>query len=382
MLPIEQTLTSQQVSTWLKPLTVEENDNEVLVKAPNRFVLQWIQDRFLQDIKTLAERYFARKMAVTLILDQAKRATRPAANDTRAGDAAPVRMEAKLAAVKSSSMNLPKNSRLNPKLTFETFVRGKANDLAHAAALQVADNPGTSYNPLFVYGGVGPGKTHLIQAIGNRVLAANRLANVRYIHAERYFSDMVRAIRNKTFEDLRRHYDSLDVPLIDDIQFFARKDRTQEEFFYTFNSLIEARKQVIITSDAFPKDLEGIEERLKSRFSWGPTVMLKPPELEMRVAILLNKARQEGEALDVATACFIAKQVHTNVRELEGARKRVIAYARFHKRPINVETAKEALRDLLAVKAARSRLRISRRRWPISTRSRWPRCIPRSVPAI
>lgn len=345
----EQTLNNQQLNTWLKPLTVEENGSEVLVTAPNRFVLQWIKDRFLQDIETLAERYFERKVAVTLTLDRAKSTTRPAANDTHANNAAPVRMEAKPAAAKSTSMNLPENSRLNPQFTFETFVRGKANDLARAAALQVADNPGASYNPLFVYGGVGLGKTHLIQAIGNRVLAADPTANVRYIHAERYFSDMIRAIRSKAFEDFRRRYDSLDVLLIDDIQFFAKKDRTQEEFFYTFNSLIEAHKQVIITSDTFPKDLEGIEERLKSRFSWGLTVMLEPPELEMRVAILLNKAHQEGEALDDATAFFIAKQIRSNVRELEGALKRVIAYARFHKLPISVEMAKEALKDLLAV---------------------------------
>lgn len=345
----EQTLNNQQLNTWLKPLTVKENGSEVLVTAPNRFVLQWIKDRFLQDIEALAERYFERKMAVTLTLDRDKSTTRLAANDTQADNTAPVRMESKPAVAKSTSNSPPENSRLNPQFTFETFVRGKANDLARAAALQVADNPGASYNPLFVYGGVGLGKTHLIQAIGNRVLAVNPTANVRYTHAERYFSDMIRAIRSKAFEDFRRRYDSLDVLLIDDIQFFANKDRTQEEFFYTFNSLIEAHKQVIITSDTFPKDLEGIEERLKSRFSWGLTVMLEPPELEMRVAILLNKARQEGEALDDATAFFIAKQIRSNVRELEGALKRVIAYARFHKLPISVEMAKEALKDLLAV---------------------------------
>ncbi len=345
----EQTLNNQQLNTWLKPLTVEENGTEVRVSAPNRFVLQWVKDRFLEDIEALAERYFERKMAVVLTLDQARAAARPAATDTPAADAGPVRTEARPSTVKSAANATADHSRLNPQFTFETFVRGKANDLARAAALQVADNPGAGYNPLFVYGGVGLGKTHLIQAIGNKVLATNPAANVRYIHAERYFSDMIRAIRSKAFEDFRRRYDSLDVLLIDDIQFFAKKDRTQEEFFYTFNSLIEAHKQVIITSDTFPKDLEGIEERLKSRFSWGLTVMLEPPELEMRVAILLNKARQEGEVLDDATAFFIAKQIRSNVRELEGALKRVIAYARFHRLPISVEMAKEALKDLLAV---------------------------------
>ena len=345
----EQTLNNQQLNTWLKPLTVRENGSEVLVSAPNRFVLQWVKDRFLQDIETLAERYFERKMAVTLTLARTGANPKAAAPDATADKAVPAEPEPRPAMAKSSPNSLPEYSRLNPQFTFETFVRGKANDLARAAALQVADHPGASYNPLFVYGGVGLGKTHLIQAIGNQVSSADPTANVRYIHAERYFSDMIRAIRSKAFEDFRRRYDSLDVLLIDDIQFFANKDRTQEEFFYTFNSLIEAHKQVIITSDTFPKDLEGIEERLKSRFSWGLTVMLEPPELEMRVAILLNKARQEGETLDDATAFFIAKQIRSNVRELEGALKRVIAYARFHKLPISVEMAKEALKDLLAV---------------------------------
>jgi chromosomal replication initiator protein len=233
--------------------------------------------------------------------------------------------------------------------TFDSFVPGKANDLARAAALQVADNPGSGYNPLFVYGGVGLGKTHLVQAIGNRMVHTNPKARVRYIHADRYVSDMVRAVRANSYDDFKRRYDSLDLLLIDDIQFFAGKEGTQEQFFYTFNTLIEEHKQVIITSDTFPKDMAGIEERLKSRFSWGLTVMLEPPELEMRVAILLDKARLEKASLDEGTAFFIAKQVRSNVRELEGALKRVIAFARFNKQPISVELAKEALKDLLAV---------------------------------
>ncbi len=340
-----QTLNAQQLNTWLRPLSVEEGEGEVRLAAPNRFVLQWVKERFLQEIETLAEHYFRRKTEVTLTL------SKPAAAQTDSGTA----RRPKAAEAPSPRMiparpeGAPELGRLNPQFTFDTFVRGKANDLARAAALQVAENPGESYNPLFVYGGVGLGKTHLIQAIGNQVLSGNPAANVRYIHAERYFSDMIRAIRNKSFDDFRRRYDSLDMLLIDDIQFFANKDRTQEEFFYTFNNLIEAHKQVIITSDTFPKDLEGIEERLKSRFSWGLTVMLEPPELEMRVAILQNKAKQAGEALDDATAFFIAKQIRSNVRELEGALKRVIAYARFHRLPISVELAKEALKDLLAV---------------------------------
>jgi len=240
-------------------------------------------------------------------------------------------------------------SRLNPLFNFDSFVPGKANDLARAAALQVADNPGAGYNPLFVYGGVGLGKTHLVQAIGNRMLQLDPKARIRYIHADRYVSDVVRAVRTNSYDDFKRRYDTLDLLLIDDIQFFSGKEGTQQQFFYTFNTLIEEHKQVIITSDTFPKNMEGIEERLKSRFSWGLTVMLEPPELEMRVAILLDKARIDKADLDEGTAFFIAKQIRSNVRELEGALKRVIAYARFSKLPISVELAKEALKDLLAV---------------------------------
>ncbi|MCS6785774.1 MAG: chromosomal replication initiator protein DnaA [Thiobacillaceae bacterium] len=342
----ERTLNNQQLNTWLKPLGVTEEGGEVRLTAPNRFVQQWVKDRFLAEIERLAQDYYQRKVNVVLALAKPAAAAKAAAVSPQP-PSEPVAAPAATAEGKRAAV--PEHTRLNPQFTFDTFVRGKANELARAAALQVAENPGAGYNPLFVYGGVGLGKTHLIQAIGNEVLRRAPGANVRYIHAERYFSDMIRAVRSKAFDDFRRRYDSLDVLLIDDIQFFANKDRTQEEFFYTFNSLIEAHKQVIITSDTFPKDLEGIEERLKSRFSWGLTVMLEPPELEMRVAILLNKARLEGESLDEATAFFIAKQIRSNVRELEGALKRVIAYARFHRQAISVEVAKEALKDLLAV---------------------------------
>ncbi|HRH80850.1 MAG TPA: chromosomal replication initiator protein DnaA [Thiobacillaceae bacterium] len=350
----EQTLNAQQIMTWLKPLNVEEAEGLVRITAPNRFVAQWVKDKFLPDIETLADTYFQSDTHVQLVVGEETAAPprngmggkpEPEARP-RNDNALPVAIKVKPA---SGPVHPPEDSRLNPLFNFDTYVLGKANDLARAAALQVADNPGGSYNPLFVYGGVGLGKTHLIQAIGNKVRQGNPGARVSYIHAERYFSDMVRAIRTKSFEDFKRRYDSLDILLIDDIQFFANKDRTQEEFFYTFNTLIESHKQVIITSDTFPKDLEGIEERLKSRFSWGLTVMLEPPELEMRVAILMNKARQEGESLDDATAFFVAKQIRSNVRELEGALKRILAYSRFHRQPICVELAKEALKDLLAV---------------------------------
>ena len=358
----ERSLNAQQLNTWIKPLAVEVVNGGVVVSAPNRFVAQWVRDKFLPQIDLLARAFFPQAPEVSLVIaDQRPVVEKPAAAKTPSNKVAanppsvavpPVQEEVRKpgkAAGKAEKSVAADESRLNPMFTFDTFVPGKANDLARAAALQVGDNPGAGYNPLFVYGGVGLGKTHLVQAIGNRMVLHNPKARVLYIHADRYVSDMVRAFRANTFDDFKRRYDSLDLLLIDDIQFFAKKEGTQEQFFYTFNTLIEEHKQVIITSDTFPKDMEGIEERLKSRFSWGLTVMLEPPELEMRVAILLDKARLEKADLDEGTAFFIAKQVRSNVRELEGALKRVIAFARFNKRPISVELAKEALKDLLAV---------------------------------
>jgi chromosomal replication initiator protein len=239
-------------------------------------------------------------------------------------------------------------SRLNPNLTFDTFVTGKANQLARAAAMQVAENPGGSYNPLFLYGGVGLGKTHLIHAVGNGILARKPNAKVRYIHAEQYVSDVVRAYQRKAFDEFKRYYHSLDLLLIDDIQFFAGKARTQEEFFYAFEALVVGRKQIIITSDTYPKELKDMEDRLVSRFASGLTVAIEPPELEMRVAILLRKAEAEGADLKEDVAFFIAKNLRSNVRELEGALRKVMAYSSFHGRVITVEVAREALRDLLS----------------------------------
>lgn len=356
----EGTLNSQQLNTWIRPLTLRVTPGRVVVNAPNRFVAQWVRDKFLRDFDSLAREYFPEPPLVCLeIADSSAqvpaRVAEPAHEEpvesphrTRQQTPAPAVAPAvrRKEAAKPAALD---ESRLNPLFNFDTFVPGKANDLARAAALQVADNPGAGYNPLFVYGGVGLGKTHLVQAIGNRMVNRDGGARVRYIHADRYVSDMVRAVRSNSYDDFKRRYDSLDLLLIDDIQFFSGKEGTQEQFFYTFNTLIEEHKQVIITSDTFPKDMEGIEERLKSRFSWGLTVMLEPPELEMRVAILLDKARLEKAELDEGTAFFIAKQVRSNVRELEGALKRVIAFARFNKQLISVELAKEALKDLLAV---------------------------------
>jgi chromosomal replication initiator protein len=243
----------------------------------------------------------------------------------------------------------PERSNLLSDFTFESFVAGKANQLARAAAMQVAENPGASYNPLFIYGGVGLGKTHLIHAVGNQVLAHRPEARARYLHAAQYISDVVRAYQQKSFDDFKRYYHSLDLLLIDDIQFFTGKDRTQEEFFYAFNALIEAHKQVIITSDTYPRDIAGLDERLKSRFSWGLTVAIEPPEQEMRVAIILRKAEATSVRLPEDVAFFIAKHIRSNVRELEGALKSVAAFARFSGRDITLESAKEALKDLLSM---------------------------------
>ncbi len=336
-------LTIQQFNTWIKPLRVSSTDTSVLLQAPNRFVLQWVKEKFLEKIEALAEAHLGKAVSVVLKLDENSANTR--APTVAKADTAP-----NIAAA-ANAPSAPKSSSsgLNPLFTFASFVPGKANQLARAAALQVAENPGTAYNPLFVYGGVGLGKTHLIQAIGNLVYEQNRNAKISYIHAERYVSDVVRAYQHKSFNDFKRYYHSLDLLLIDDIQFFAGKSRTQEEFFYAFNALTEAHKQVIITCDTYPREMQGIEDRLISRFGWGLTVAIEPPELEMRVAILIKKAALEKITLDENVAFFVAKQIQSNVRELEGALKRVLAFSRFTGHPISLDLAKEALKDLLAV---------------------------------
>lgn len=349
----ERTLSAQNLNAWIRTLTVQARPGQITLSAPNQFAAQWVRNKFLKDVELLAHNFFKTPPEIHVI-------TR--ASDVSASLPIPSAPEPTVPAVKPEIVEKPASrngsaespqvlgeSRLKHHFSFETFVPGRANDLARAAALQVADNPGAGYNPLFVYGGVGLGKTHLIQAIGNRVMQNNTKAKVRYIHAERYVSDMVRAVRSNSFDEFKRRYDSLDLLLIDDIQFFANKERTQEQFFYTFNTFIDDHRQIIITSDSFPKDLAGIEDRLKSRFNSGLTVMLEPPELEMRMAILLDKAKLENASLDENTAFFIAKQVRSNVRELEGALNRVVAFAKFNKQPISVEVAKEALKDLLAV---------------------------------
>ena len=342
-------LSAQQYATWIRPLRCEAAGAGLRVLAPNRFVLQWVKERFGVQIEAVASDASGRPVPVEFALapDEGPRvaASRPA---PEAAVEAPVALPQGAAAASRRPEAPPDATSLNRALTFESFVTGKANQLARAAALQVAEHP-TSYNPLFVYGGVGLGKTHLIQAIGNHILAQNPAARIRYTHAESYVADVVRAYQHKSFEEFKRHYRTLDLLLIDDIQFLGNKSRTQEEFFYLFNTMIEAHKQVVITCDKYPKEIEGIEERLISRFGWGLTVALDPPELEMRVAILLSKAAHSKVRLDEQVAFFIAKHIRSNVRELEGALKRVAAYANFHGNDITLAVAKEALKDLLAV---------------------------------
>jgi len=355
----EQELSQQQFQTWIKTLRTEDaaNDNgtqRVRVIAPNRFVLQWVRERYLRRIEELGQEYFDSPVSITLALPESGTNPAPVAGREKPAAAAVPAATVPIASLPVVALQSPATeasaydkTRLNADFTFDTLVTGRANDLARAAAMQVAQNPGVSYNPLFVYGGVGLGKTHLIHALGNEVLRRNPRATVRYVHAEDYYADVVRAYQQKSFDVFKRYYRSLDLLLIDDIQFFNNKNRTQEEFFHAFNALTEAKKQIVITCDTYPKDIQGLEDRLISRFDWGLTVQIEPPELEMRVAILNKKAESERLRLSEDVAFLIAKNLRSNVRELEGALKKVLAYARFHGREISLDLAKEALKDLL-----------------------------------
>jgi chromosomal replication initiator protein len=332
---LEQELPAQQFNTWIRPLAPEAGagDDTLTLAAPNRFVLELVRERFANRIERLAAETSGRELGVRLVLAR--------------GAEPPARGAPAVARPASEPPTLLERARLNRAFSFDSFVTGKANQLARAAALQVAENPGTSYNPMFVYGGVGLGKTHLVQAIGNQVADRHPQARIRYIHAEQYVTDVVRAYQQKSFDEFKRYYHSLDLLLIDDIQFFSNKGRTQEEFFYAFNALVEAHKQIVITCDTYPKEIAGMEERLISRFGWGLTVGIEPPELEMRVAIVLKKAEADAVALSEEIAFFIAKHIRSNVRELEGALKKVLAFARFSGRELSLDLAKEALRDIL-----------------------------------
>ncbi|MFC4160415.1 chromosomal replication initiator protein DnaA [Chitinimonas lacunae] len=342
-------LSAQQFNTWIKPLRCEAGDESIVLLAPNQFTLNFVKDRFFPRLEKFAAEYFDGAVPITLKVGGA---VTPSPRLEQPADAtAPAEPRLSTPAKPQGFRQIApadETTRLNPNFSFETLVTGKANQLARAAAMQIAENPGHAYNPLFVYGGVGLGKTHLIQAIGNYVHQHNPQAKIRYIHAERYVADVVKAYQHKAFDEFKRYYHSLDLLLIDDIQFFSGKNRTQEEFFYAFNALIEGHRQVIITSDRYPKEIEGIEDRLISRFGWGLTVAIEPPELEMRVAILNKKADSENLKLDSNVAFFVAKNIRSNVRELEGALKRILAYSRFTGQTITLELAKEALKDILA----------------------------------
>ncbi|MDP3211224.1 chromosomal replication initiator protein DnaA [Methylotenera sp.] len=360
----EKELSAQQFNTWIKPLHTEVSGDAVRVFAPNRFVMQWVKDRFLKKIEQFAQEHKP-DMQIELVLGEATGKsvqTETAKKTTQENKAVDYEVKQDiikhnlsevLAKTKKTAVVANKTidtSNLNPSFNFNNYVTGRANQLARAAAIQVAENPGSAYNPLFIYGGVGLGKTHLLQAIGNELKLHNPEAKIRYLHAERYVSDVVKAYEHKAFDEFKRQYHSLDLLLIDDIQFFAKKTRTQEEFFYAFNSLIEAKKQIVITCDTYPKEIADVDERLRTRFSWGLTVAVEPPELEMRVAILLKKAEAVNLNLPEDVAFFIAKQIRSSVRELEGALNRIIAMSKFTGHAIDVHLAKDALRDLIAVR--------------------------------
>ena len=375
-------LPAQQFNTWIRPLQVEASSDELRVFAPNRFVLDWVNEKYMSRLlELLHERSDGMAPAISLLIGSKRPAVARTpmvapAQPVAASVNASVREEPVAMAVTSEPSRasfdpmagaasqtapvrtersvqvegaLKHTSYLNRTFTFENFVEGKSNQLARAAAWQVADNPKHGYNPLFLYGGVGLGKTHLMHAVGNHLLKKNPNAKVVYLHSERFVADMVKALQLNAINEFKRFYRSVDALLIDDIQFFAKKERSQEEFFHTFNALLEGGQQVILTSDRYPKEIEGLEERLKSRFGWGLTVAVEPPELETRVAILMKKADQAKVDLPHDAAFFIAQRIRSNVRELEGALKRVIAHAHFMGRDITIELIRESLKDLLAL---------------------------------
>lgn len=342
---LQEELPTTEFSMWIRPLQAELQDNTLVLYAPNRFVLDWVREKYLNNINRLLDDFCgAQKLQLHFAVGH--KSPQPAAKSV----AHPVEPPLSLGrSTKTVQPGLLYRSNVNTKHTFNNFVEGKSNQLARAAARQVADNPGGAYNPLFLYGGTGLGKTHLLHAVANGISARKTQAKVVYMHSERFVQDMVKALQNNAIEEFKRYYRSVDALLIDDIQFFANKERSQEEFFHTFNALLEGNQQIILTSDRYPKEIKGVEDRLKSRFGWGLTVAIEPPELETRVAILMRKADENGFHLPDEVAFFIAKRLRSNVRELEGALNRVIANANFTGRPITIDFVREALRDLLAL---------------------------------
>lgn len=340
LLRLENEMPAQQFNTWIRPLHAVENGENLCLLAPNQFVLDWVRKHHYDTIsQTLHDIGPNPDAQVLLDIGSSKKITE------RPSQAAPMAVSA----ADTDSSPVQHKSNLNPDFTFDSFVGGKSNQLARAASIQVGENPGGAYNPLFIYGGVGLGKTHLMHAVGNLILHNKPSARVIYLHSERFVADMVKALQHNAINEFKRYYRTVDALLIDDIQFFANKERSQEEFFHTFNALLESQQQVILTCDRYPKEVEGLEDRLKSRFGWGLTAAIEPAELETRVAILMSKASQSDIELPNDVAFFIAKHIHSNIRELEGALRRVIASARFTGVPISLELTKDALRDLLAL---------------------------------
>jgi chromosomal replication initiator protein len=337
---LEQELPEQQVNTWLRPLQAVEDGQTMRLLAPNRFALDWIRGNAAARIGELLRELTGNELPFSV--EVGSRPVAPLHAVSLAPEAPPLRRTEPVMQI---------GSRMSAEHTFETFVEGKSNHFAKAAAMQVADNPGKAYNPLFIYGGVGLGKTHLMHAIGHVIRERTPGARVAYVHSERFVDDMVKALRYNRMDEFKASYRSLSALLIDDIQFFADKDRSQEEFFHTFNALLEGQNQIILTCDRYPKEIQGLEERLKSRFGWGLTVAIEAPELETSVGILVSKAQAAGVALPEEVAFFIAKRIRSNVRELEGALKRVIANARFTGQAITVDFTKDALKDLLNLQA-------------------------------
>ncbi len=344
---LAQELPEQQFNTWIKPLSAEvANDlTKVTIFVANRFKLDWIRAQYSGRISSLLSRFSGQSIQMELALAPRENITR---NNSIQRSVEPIAMEEANEMGEERSAGSLKN-RLNTSLTFDTLVEGAANRMARAAAMHVAGMPGHLYNPLFIYGGVGLGKTHLMHAVGNRLLNDKPAAKVLYIHAEQFVSDVVKAYQRKTFDEFKERYHSLDLLLIDDVQFFANKERTQEEFFNAFEALLAKKSHIVMTSDTYPKGLADIHERLVSRFDSGLTVAIEPPELEMRVAILINKARVEGIEMPEEVAFFVAKNVRSNVRELEGALRKILAYSRFNQKEISILLAREALRDLLSI---------------------------------
>ena len=353
---LEQELSDQQLNTWIRPLQVIEDDNSLRLLAPNRFVLDWVQQNFLSQINNILAQV-SQNENISLSLEIGSQQASRQASTSKAPVNPNAAKDTPASILQELNQNKPASTapqeaishNLNQSFTFDNFIEGKSNQLAKAASLQVAQNSGSGYNPLFLYGGVGLGKTHLMHAVGNQIRQQNPQARIVYLHSERFVSHMVKALQHNAMSEFKQFYRTLDALLIDDIQFFAGKERSQEEFFHTFNALLEDNRQIILTCDRYPKEIEGLEERLKSRFGWGLPVCIEPPELETRVAILHKKADEFGVELPDEVAFFIGKRIRSNIRELEGSLRRVMATANFTNRPITLEFTKDTLRDLIAL---------------------------------